>query len=128
MKSVLVALSTLVLTACGAINANTSSIAASNSKLIECGEKAKNSVTIKFNRDKMTATLTTMEGQTYASHACESVPGAIEESYFCGFFSSTDSGYDVRIGSIGSSTLFGSVKTWTMVGESEAESLGQCTR
>ncbi len=126
MKTALIVLATLAVTACGIKKATTSSVEASNSKALVCGTKAKNGMVVKFDRQNMKATLTTAQGDSYESHTCGQEEGAIEASYACSFFSSTDSGYSVRIASIGSAALYGSVTPWTMTGEGKAISLGEC--
>jgi hypothetical protein len=54
---------------------------------------------------------------------CRAQAGAIEASYTCTVFTSTDSGYDVALFSIGGPGLTATVQSWTMVGPGPKESL-----
>ena len=56
------------------------------------------------------------DGNLYEA-TCVSDQGAIEAAYTCEVFTSSDSGYSVKLFSIGSSDLYGSVKEWNMAGE-----------
>lgn len=67
-----------------------------------------------------------LKNKTFKSSSCDSEPGAIEASYICQIATSTDSGYEVRLASIGSSSLYGSVQAWTMSGKKAVENHGEC--
>jgi hypothetical protein len=126
MKALYLAFATLAATACGYRTTNNSSVSNAKSKIIVCGEKAKGSTVIKFDRDKMTATLSTIDGGFYNSRKCEQVRVSIKQSYICNFFSSTDSGDTVSIAPGDGAELFGTITSWTMTGDSDPVKLGKC--
>ncbi len=95
---------------------------ASFAKTITCRRNVQDSSTIvRFvNVGKATAVrLFVPAGETagnWVEGRCKWDAGAIETSYTCNLFTSTDSGYNVRLFSIGGADLFASVQSWTMTG------------
>lgn len=54
------------------------------------------------------------------SGECQRDAGAIEMAMTCNVMTSTDSGYEVRLFSIGGSSLYASVTPWSMAGKGES--------
>lgn len=100
-------------------------------RTITCRPKGKvqDSVTLaRFTpaRNGMTVRLFVPAGETagnWVNGNCKWDTGAIETSYSCNIFTSTDSGYNVRLFSIGGSQLYASVQSWTMGGNGALQSL-----
>jgi len=98
-------------------------------KTITCRRHVQDSSTIvRFvNVGKaMTVRLFVPAGETagnWVTGKCKWDTGAIETSYSCGIFTSTDSGYNVRLFSIGGAQLYASVQSWTMTGNGPLQQL-----
>lgn len=98
-------------------------------KTITCRRHVQDSSTIvRFvNVGKaMTARLFVPAGETagnWVTGRCKSDTGAIETSYTCNLFTSTDSGYNVRLFSIGGSQLYASVQSWSRRGKGPLQQL-----
>ena len=89
--------------------------------------------TNRFTR-KMTVSLTvpakSPEGKSEAyTGECAQDKGAIEAAYTCNAMTSTDSGYEVRLFSIGGSSLHASIQAWNMMGPvGEPVSISHCSQ
>lgn len=106
---------------------------ANSDRVLVCGDIAKNSVILKFIQDgsgNLSGKLIPRKGYSEGTSfdvQCKPRQDTIENSYSCGAFTSTDSGYSIKLYSRNSSSLFASVTPWTMTGEGKVEELGQCT-
>ncbi len=105
---------------------NSSAISAFAAKNIICVDKQFQDATIsanfKLKKSKSTVNLFIPTGETTGttfSGVCLRDIGAIELAVTCNVMTSTDSGYEVKLFSIGGPSLYASVTPWSMAGKGQ---------
>ncbi len=98
-----------------------------HAKTIVCSEpnmRASN-YTVKFDLDRYQSnvTVSSSDWDEQFSAECTQDYGAIELSLTCNVNTSTDSGYTIRLGSIGNQSLAAALTPWSMLGKAKSINL-----